>query len=172
MKNIEFLEFINLIKEVTNRILDLSHSKGAEYRGKDGNSNIHVNFDRMASRLNLTPEKVLSVLLSKHMDSIDTYVNSIDVTAGYVGKPMSEPIEGRIDDAILYLMILRAMAARRNPVKECANPCQDMSDADIVRAMQNRKPMFVAEQTQRPPGYYFGSPGSVTHVSNPDMPIG
>lgn len=69
-----------------------------EYAGGD---NAFGNFERLASRLLISKEKVLLVYLSKHLDGIDAYVN------GHVSQ--REGVEGRINDAIVYLCLLRGM---------------------------------------------------------------
>lgn len=110
MNTIDKTGFDREIGEVFESIRKLSSSKGAEYRGSSGDANVHANFDRLAAMLDLSPEKVLMVYFTKHMDSITSYVNNI---FSPVRPTLSEPISGRIDDAILYLILLRAMSRRR-----------------------------------------------------------
>jgi len=66
-----------------------------------GGENAFGNFERLATELNLTREKVLWVYFTKHLDGIRAYLN------GHVSQ--RESIEGRINDAIVYLMLLRCM---------------------------------------------------------------
>lgn len=91
------------IDQVYDNLRDLTITKGREY---SGGVNPLGNFDRGAERCRMPPEKVWSVLFYKHMDAIDHYVIN--------GKTLSESIEGRIDDAILYLILLRYMVRRDN----------------------------------------------------------
>lgn len=62
------------------------------------------NFDRNGARLGLRPEQVLAVYMNKHLDAIETYLRR--------GAVESEPIEGRIQDAINYLLLLYKMVRR------------------------------------------------------------
>jgi len=104
-------EFQKVIDDTFESIQKLSGSKGVEYTGHEGEANAHANFDRLSADLQLTPEKVLTIYLTKHLDSIKTYVNNISAPAS---PKLSEPIEGRIDDAILYLILLKGMVKRRS----------------------------------------------------------
>lgn len=56
------------------------------------------NFYRNGERLGLPAMKVLAVYMFKHVDAIETFLLR--------GKVESEPIEGRIHDAINYLLLL------------------------------------------------------------------
>jgi hypothetical protein len=91
-------QFLRFIGDVAEKLRGLSNSKGVEYAGSD---NQFANFERLADRLGLDRERVLMVYLSKHMDAIDSWIKT--------RKEYSEPIEGRIEDAILYLTLLLAM---------------------------------------------------------------
>jgi hypothetical protein len=98
-------EFQKVIAQTFESMQKLTATKGEEYaEGKTGSNQLQ-NFDRQAAELSIPPEKVLLVLLGKHMVSIQGWAN---------GRKMSEPIEGRIDDAILYLLLLKGMVTRRH----------------------------------------------------------
>lgn len=81
-------------------IKGLNETKGNDYAGHE---DVLANFKRQAQNLGLTKEQVLAVYLNKHFDAINTYCKD--------GSVKSEPIEGRIHDAIVYLLLLRAMIA-------------------------------------------------------------
>jgi len=104
-------EFAKSIDQLYERLKALTASKGEEYKRREDNQ--FANFERGAQALGLTREQVLMVYLSKHMDSITTYVK--DRAAGQE-RVYSEPITGRIDDAILYLLLLRGMAVENEGV--------------------------------------------------------
>lgn len=74
--------------------------KSPDYADRKG-INILANFERVAENLNITREMALVIYLEKHIDAIRTYVR--------YGSLMSEPIEGRIKDARVYLSLLRVM---------------------------------------------------------------
>jgi hypothetical protein len=110
MKNEDFLTTID---DLHVRLLELSASKGEEYKGAEDNQ--FGNFERGAVDTGCTREQVLWVYLSKHLDSIKTWIR--DEAAGRT-RQRSEPILGRIDDAILYLALLRGMEIDRANLAE------------------------------------------------------
>ena len=95
--------FQNLIKQQADILYALTASKGEEYSRSDTDQ--LANFRRQGAELGVEPESIIGVYLNKHLDSIKTYIRM--KTAKSVPQ-MSEPIEGRIDDAILYLLLLKA----------------------------------------------------------------
>lgn len=109
--NVTHEHHLKVLAEVFDHLKHLTQSKGQEYAGQEGANNMHANFDRLATKLHLIPEKVLWVYTTKHLDSIENWINEIGSPAA---RKLSEPMEGRIDDAILYLILLRGMVWRRN----------------------------------------------------------
>lgn len=105
-------QFRSLIVIVANKLLSLTASKGEEYARSDDQL---ANFKRQGVDNDFPPEGILMIYLNKHLDSIKKFVR--DLRTKEVGQIQeSEPIEGRIDDAILYLVLLRALIAeRRDP---------------------------------------------------------
>ncbi len=82
-------------------------SKGVEYQKMD---NVLSNFENNASDLGLTPYQIWSVYFSKHTKSI---INAIKKNPNNPeDKTLSEPFEGRIIDAIAYLLLLNAMTKK------------------------------------------------------------
>lgn len=75
----------------------IAQTKGREYTQGDRLDN----FKRIAAELGINPKKVLWVYLKKHLDSIASYIKNEQV--------LSEPIEGRIMDARVYLALLRGL---------------------------------------------------------------
>ena len=77
----------------------MASEKRIEYTISQGNKDVHANFKNVGNRLYIDPKKAIMVYLLKHMDSITNYVNK--------GTEYSdEKIEGRISDAIQYLLLL------------------------------------------------------------------
>lgn len=91
-------DFQLLLGETFHRMQELTDSKGEEYARSDDQL---ANFKRSAIDAGIRPEQVWVVLFNKHVDAIKSFVQT--------GKILSEPIDGRIDDAILYLCLLKAM---------------------------------------------------------------
>ena len=63
--------------------------------------NVFANFQRVGKYVGILQEQVLMVYLLKHIDGIMAYVNG--------HKSQREGVEGRITDAIVYLLLLRVM---------------------------------------------------------------
>jgi len=76
--------------------------KGTEY--SRGEVDVNSNFKRGAEAINADPISVLYIYLSKHLDSIAHYVKNRTTPSG-------ESIEGRIGDAVNYLLILHTLIA-------------------------------------------------------------
>ena len=75
-----------------------THSKGQKEYAK--NDNALKNFESVAEKLELGKDKVILTYLLKHIDGICSYVNGV--------KEQRDSIEGRIQDAIIYLALLHA----------------------------------------------------------------
>lgn len=103
--------FMNMLDEQCSVLKELTRGKGEEYSRSEDQL---ANFKRQAQELGVSPEVILFVYLNKHLDSIKNYVNS---TSGRVKTgplpTLSEPITSRIDDAVLYLILLKAMCVEK-----------------------------------------------------------
>lgn len=98
-------QFVSLLENTYKSLLELTATKGEEY-SRDVDQ--LANFKRQSVELGISPEQVLQVYLNKHLDSIKSFIKT--------QKVLSEPIEGRIDDAILYLILLKGLLEDgRNP---------------------------------------------------------
>ena len=89
-------EFTKLMADKHEELVRINRTKGVEYAGEEDALD---NFKRHARELDLRPEQVWAVYASKHWDAIMSYVRTGTVLS-------DEGIEGRIDDAILYLYLL------------------------------------------------------------------
>ena len=87
-------------------LLKMTATKGREYT--NDNTDQLINFKEQAAELGMRPEQVLMVYLNKHLSAIKSYVRT--------GQVHSEPIEGRITDAILYLVLLRGLITDGRPM--------------------------------------------------------
>jgi len=86
-------------REFVESILDFFFRKNNDYGA--GETNPLANFYEAAERLDLTPLQVWGVYFDKHLQAVHKYVAN--------GRVESEPIEGRIQDCIGYLLLLRAL---------------------------------------------------------------
>lgn len=77
------------------QIASINDAKGHDYAG-DGDA--LANFKEAAKQLGVSPYVIWYVYFHKHWSAIQTFLREGDVA--------SEPIEGRVHDAILYLFLL------------------------------------------------------------------
>ncbi len=87
-----------LISETLEKAMETRKTKGKDYSNSDDQNS---NFKRLSQKLNLSPETILWVYLTKHLDSIETFIRE--------GKVASEPIDSRIIDSVNYLLILHSL---------------------------------------------------------------
>lgn len=100
-------QFQRLLRETHETMVKLTATKGEEYANSESKdaADQHANFKRLSAELGLTPEQVLSVYLTKHLDAVKSFLRT--------DREFSEPIEGRIDDAILYLILLKGLVQEK-----------------------------------------------------------
>jgi len=99
-----------LVASTVDQIITLGIQKGGEYAG---DRNRVENFVRNAINLQLEPEQVWAVYAGKHWDAIIQYVNDL---AANKSRPRSESITGRVDDLIVYALLMKAMMIARTCV--------------------------------------------------------
>jgi hypothetical protein len=97
-----------LLDRVMVQVAALQHVKGQEYSGDVDRLR---NFRRAADELGLRQEVIWRVYAGKHWDAITTYVADLVVDRA---RERSEPIEGRVLDLIVYLLLFLAMCEERN----------------------------------------------------------
>lgn len=91
-------EFHTLMEVTYANLLDLNNTKGSDYAGGE---DALANFKEQAASLGLAPEAVWGVYAGKHWSAIMTFIRK--------GEVQSEPIEGRIDDLLMYLLLLKGL---------------------------------------------------------------
>lgn len=105
-----------LVHETVERILWLGKVKGGEYaKDEDRLANFRTN----AIALGTNMELVWGVYAGKHWDSIRTYIS--DMVKG-VQRERSEPIEGRVDDLITYLLLFKAIVREQQETRPLQAP--------------------------------------------------
>src|SRR5687768_8276991 len=82
-----------LVRKIANKEYAQRHDRDAD--------NVFANFERHANNLGLRREQVWAVYAAKHWDGIISHI------AGNVAQ--REPVTGRIEDLIVYLMLLHGM---------------------------------------------------------------
>jgi len=101
-----------LIDKTIQEITKLSKLKGGEYAG---DSDRLANFRRNALALGLPMESVWAVYAAKHWDAVMQFV--MDLNTGKTRERL-EPISGRIDDLIVYLILFKAILDERDTPKD------------------------------------------------------
>lgn len=95
--------YVRLQQDTFNRMHELATKKGGEYSGDDDRL---ANFRRNAEALGVNKETIWAVYAAKHWDALMQFIK--DKQAGK-SRERLEPIEGRIDDLLVYLMLMKAM---------------------------------------------------------------
>lgn len=103
-------EFKQLLGDTCSQLHSLTSTKGREYANDEDQL---ANFKRLSKSLGISPEIVCFTYLAKHLDSIQSHLRCPE-------ESLSEPIEGRIDDAILYLILIKALI---HDSTRSRNPC-------------------------------------------------
>ena len=101
-------DFIEETQRFFEECLDVMNTKGQEYAGSEDK---FANFKRLANKYNVPAEEICGIYMTKHLDSIDSFIRErragksvMEIEAG-----LSEPISGRIMDAVNYLFILKGI---------------------------------------------------------------
>lgn len=100
-------DFARLINETVENIQRLSKLKGGEYAGDKDRL---ANFRRNGIALELPMETIWAIYYNKHHDAVMQFIN--DLNTGKKRERM-EPIGGRVDDMIVYLILFKAMLEER-----------------------------------------------------------
>ena len=95
-----FPEFDKYQADLLEQVLKMKNTKGREYATKD---NRFANFEEDARDNDITRLQAAGIHLNKHMRAIKSYIGT--------GEVFSEPIQGRIVDAITYLTLIGGMIA-------------------------------------------------------------
>lgn len=98
-------EFVLLLKETHERMCELTVTKGEEYAGEGQQRDQLQNFIDAGIDAGIRSDQAWLVHFNKHVNAIKAYIRT--------GAVKSEPIEGRIDDAILYLILFKALVRDR-----------------------------------------------------------
>ncbi len=99
-----FEQFDKFTDELILEVLKMRDTKGKEYARTNDRFD---NFNRLATRLNLDRQKVWQVYFTKHLDSIESYIEHQRTFS-------NESIKGRIIDSITYLILLAGMIEETN----------------------------------------------------------
>jgi hypothetical protein len=101
-----------MIEATIEQIRQLGSLKGGEYAG---DTDRLANFRRNGERLGLPMETVWAVYAGKHWDAISQFI--MDDRNGKDRQRM-EPIAGRVDDLLVYLILFKCMLDEKEGQKE------------------------------------------------------
>jgi hypothetical protein len=93
-------EFLYFLDNKQIEIKELFQKASREY---SDTSDAFENFNKLSVELGIAREKVLWIYWTKHRDGVLKHLN------GYISQ--REPVEGRIQDMIVYLFLLWGMLA-------------------------------------------------------------
>lgn len=102
--------FFNLQDKLFVDLRRLALVKSGEYAS---DADKLANFRGAGLRLGMLPEQVLLTYLDKHYAAICNYVRDL---ADNRQRPASEPIQGRVQDMIVYLTLFLALLQERGDV--------------------------------------------------------
>jgi len=100
MRRLTKADVSEIVEHTMERIVELRAAKSVEYAEEDdGLSTVRSVAKRTGQRMSM----VILTFMSKHLDAVEVHVRKNDKA-----RQLTEPIEGRIEDAILYLCLLKA----------------------------------------------------------------
>lgn len=99
---------LTIIADAMKRAEKLFATKNAEYGDK---TDILANFRRLADQQGVPMSTAWFFLAGKHIDTITQYVKDVRENKN---RSRSEPIRDRIDDMVVYSLLLLAIVAEEN----------------------------------------------------------
>lgn len=99
---------LTIIADAMKRTEKLFATKNAEYGDK---ADILANFRRLAEQQGVPMSTAWFFLAGKHIDTITQYVKDVRENKN---RARSEPIRDRIDDMVVYSLLLLAIVAEEN----------------------------------------------------------
>lgn len=130
----------DLMHKTFKTVLELRVRKGAEYAG-DHVDDALANFRRNAKDAGVSMEVCWRIYAGKHWDAISQYVRDTD--KNYFTRERMEPIEGRVDDLIVYLILFKAMVIERT---EIPNPRYLVTGKEVKKLDTDINPLLRAHQ--------------------------
>lgn len=107
----------SIIQETFLEVMSLRTGKGVEYAGTQQDDCL-ANFRRNGHDSGVSMETCWRIYAGKHWDAISQHVR--DIATG-MNRPLTEPMEGRVNDLITYLCIYKAMLRERRLVASKIN---------------------------------------------------
>jgi hypothetical protein len=116
-------EFKLEVEKIHDICMGVLFKKGVEYQNNNvGQDEVLANFYRGSELVDIIPEKILLIYMSKHWDSVSKFIKTIDKDGFEAAINLSsEPIHMRIVDIINYLYLLNAMLIEREKKNQDPN---------------------------------------------------
>ena len=92
-------QMCQLMQKALDEVTEMRDAGQKEYAHTE--DNVFANFERVSELTDVSREKVLLVYLLKHIDGISAYIKG--------HQSQRESVNGRITDAIVYLLLLKGM---------------------------------------------------------------
>lgn len=104
--------FLERADKIFRDCIAVMRTKGTEYMA--GDNDRFANFKRIAKKYDIPTELVAAIYLEKHLDSITNFIKQRCKGGKVKDIIATEPISGRIGDAINYLMLLDGIIEEEN----------------------------------------------------------
>jgi hypothetical protein len=104
----ERYKFNNEIGFIMNKVSKVLESKGNEYQA---DLDVFSNFKTNAEKLGMSPYQIWAIYFNKHVESINNAIKKSPNNPD--AQELAEPFEGRIVDAIAYLLLLNGMTKQK-----------------------------------------------------------
>ena len=101
-------EYETILNGTLDKIRVLGKLKGGEYAG---DTDRLANFRRNGTALGLNMETIWAVYAAKHWDALMQFIQDTEHSKT---RERLEPIDGRVDDLLTYLILFKCMLAERN----------------------------------------------------------
>jgi hypothetical protein len=124
LRKFSHAEWDTLLEATISQIKSLASLKGAEYAG---DSDRLANFRRGGAELGVPAEEVWWIYTYKHWAAITQYIS--DIRAGR-SRLRTEPISGRLDDLIVYSILLKAIVIERERLPA---PAPEISSSPVCQ---------------------------------------
>lgn len=131
-----------LINQSLAEIRKLGELKGGEYAGDVDRL---ANFRRNGERLGLPMETIWGVYAGKHWDAISQFITD---SRNGKNRERLEPIHGRVDDLLVYLLLFKAMLDERGLLPDTRTDEEKIAAGDTF-GVDMRGRAKISEETIR-----------------------
>lgn len=135
-------QWAELLAKTIKQIEHLSVAKGGEYAGDDDRL---ANFRRNAEAAGCSMELCWRIYAGKHWDAVSQFIK--DLQTGKE-RERSEPIQGRLDDLIVYLVLMKAIMEERDEIAALQRAFNTGRNKAQPQLLHNQTSAALARQAQ------------------------